>query len=173
MIAKVIENLEADSCGGFDIGCRFRETVLASSLGEAFRAKNCTICVNAFHGYTHAYLCQLTNHPNVIVGAGLEDFETMERIFSASNELAPITRYTTAFRRQLLIEFYFKQWDQDKYLNTGKFILNNYRQALDIINRDTVVLSNALRSNSIPEPRLDEWEAEEREYFQNVDTPQG
>lgn len=130
------------------MSCRFRETVIASCLAEAFRAKNCTLCVNAFHGYTHAYLCQLLHHPSVISGAGLEDFETMECVFSASNQLAPITHYTTAFQRQLLVEFYFKQWDEDKY--------HNYCQALEIIEQDTIVLNKVLKSNLISEARLDE-----------------
>ncbi|KAJ3476367.1 hypothetical protein NLI96_g11203 [Meripilus lineatus] len=147
-LAKIIEILDPDSCGGFDMSCRFRETVIASCLAEAFRAKNCTLCVNAFHGYTHAYLCQLLHHPSVISGAGLEDFETMECVFSASNQLAPITHYTTAFQRQLLVEFYFKQWDEDKY--------HNYCQALEIIEQDTIVLNKVLKSNLISEARLDD-----------------
>ncbi len=49
----------------FDIGCSFKTTLMNSSLGAAFKALRCQVCVNAFHGYSHSY-CQLKNHPNVI-----------------------------------------------------------------------------------------------------------
>lgn len=124
--------------------------------------------MGAFHGYAHSYLCQLFYHAHSVTGTGLEDFETMERIFSSSNGLASITRYTTGYRRQLLIEIFFQQWDEDKYMNTGKFIFNNYVQALGIINRDTTILENTLRSNGVTEQTLDQWEKAEQHYFQNL-----
>jgi hypothetical protein len=37
-----------------------------SSLGPAFKRKECHCVVNAFHGYTHNWACQKENHPNVI-----------------------------------------------------------------------------------------------------------
>lgn len=35
--------------------------------------------------------------------------ETLEHVFSASNELASVTRYASPYRRRLLIEVHFKQ----------------------------------------------------------------
>ena len=63
---------------------------MSSSLGPKFRVKNCKCCVNAVHGYTHNWVCRKENHPNVIKGLGLEDLETLECIFSASNSVTTL-----------------------------------------------------------------------------------
>ena len=96
---------------------------------------------------------------------GLEDLETLERMFSASNQLASITRYASPYRRRLFIEAYFRQWDDDKNLVLGAFIFNNIKQALEIIKHDTKALENGLRSMSITEAELDEWEQEQAAFF--------
>ncbi|KAK7678110.1 hypothetical protein QCA50_018903 [Cerrena zonata] len=126
MVAKALEVLGEDLGGAYDIGCSFSATVRNSSLAAEAKAKNLLLFVNTFHGYTHSYSCQTKNHPNVIKGVGLEDFETLEHIFSLSNQLTTITHYASRYRHRLLIDSYFCQWDEDKYLNLGTFILNNY-----------------------------------------------
>ncbi|KAG6875748.1 hypothetical protein C0992_002541 [Termitomyces sp. T32_za158] len=60
----------------YDIGCTFETTIEKLLLDPDFKNSKCCCCVNAFHGYTHHYLCQLCNHPNVIEGVGLEDLKT-------------------------------------------------------------------------------------------------
>ena len=72
---------------GYDIGCSFATTVRSSSLGHQFQQLGSRLCVNAFHGYAHNYKCQLKHHPNFIEGIGLEDLETLERVFSSSNQV--------------------------------------------------------------------------------------
>lgn len=124
--------------------------------------------MNAFHGYTHCFLCQLQFHPNIIKGIGIEDLETMERIFSASNQLASIIRYATGYHRRLLIDAWFKQWDEDKYLNSGTFILNNMLQATEIIERDTQVLEDAKASLGITDDDLSRFEEEQRTFFAKI-----
>jgi hypothetical protein len=104
-------------------------------------------------------------HPNNILGAGLEDLETMERIFSASNQIASVTRYASPYRRRLFLEAYFRQWDEDKAANTGSFILSNYQQALKIIERDGRVLEEAMDSLRISGADMDEWQREELHHF--------
>jgi hypothetical protein len=83
----------------YDIGCAFQKTIESSSLGPRFQALGHQMCINTFHGYSHNFTCQTKNHPNIIEGIGIEDLETLERVFSSSNQLAPIIRYATAFRR--------------------------------------------------------------------------
>lgn len=99
MLAKALEVIDPGSASSFDIGCGFRITVEKSSLAGLANNKAHMFCVNAFHGYSHNYQCQLKNHPSIIEGVGLEDFETMEQIFSASNQLASITRYASPYHR--------------------------------------------------------------------------
>ncbi|GBE85813.1 hypothetical protein SCP_0803350 [Sparassis crispa] len=165
MVAKVLQLLRPRSMGGYDIGCSFAHTIHDSSLSPEFRRLQARLCVNAFHGYTHNHACQMQNHPNVIEGMGLEDLETMERIFSKSNEVAPVTRYASRYHRRTFVDMFFGQWDADRYLSLGNFLYNNYRQALDILNNDAQVLDEAVHSLGIGDGDLDKWQKEETEYF--------
>lgn len=126
------------------------------------------MCVDAFHGYAHNFACQTKNHPNGIQGAGLEDFGTIKRFFSASNAIAPVIRYASPYRRHVFLDLFFKQWDEDKYLNLATMIFNNYKQALGILASESIALDEAKRSLSISDDDLESWRAEEVDYFANV-----
>lgn len=165
IVAKVLEVIGDRTMGGYDVGCSFSGTVERSSLGARFAKQKSRLCVNAFHGYSHDYACQVKNHPTFIAGMGLEDLETMERIFSASNQLASVIRYATAYRRRVLIDQFFQQWDTEKYLNLGKMLYDNYRQALDLINELEIVVAEAMKSLEISQDDLDQYAAEERAYL--------
>ncbi len=158
----------ADTCGGYDIGCSFLATILSSSLGPEFKRLRSKMCVNAFHGYSHNFACQSIHHPNVITGIGLEDLETLERVFSSSNQLASVIRYASAYNRRLFIDVFFQQWDNDKYANLATMIYNNYVQALTIIERDTPAMAEAMQVLGIQEGDLEKWEAEEAGYLRTV-----
>lgn len=123
------------------------------------------MCVNAFHGYSHHYACQVSNHPNVIPGTGIEDFETLERVFSASNEVAPLVRYASAYRRRMFVVMHFRQWDLDKYTNLSTMLYGNYAQALSLIDGETEALMNAKKGLGIEEGELEKWEVEEKTYI--------
>ncbi|RDX49545.1 hypothetical protein OH76DRAFT_1418305 [Lentinus brumalis] len=168
MTAKTTRVLKGKNMHGYDIGCEFLFTIYRSSIGEEFRESGSRFCVNSFHGYSHSYKCQVKYHPNRIVGMGLEDLETMERIFSASNQLASVTRYASPYRRRMLIALYFEHWDDEKYANLGQMMYNNYRQALDIIKEKTPVVQEALQALSLTQEDIDRFEAEEAEYFSNL-----
>ena len=129
---------------GFDIGCTFSGTADRSSLGPIINQLQYRICTNVFHGYSHSYDCQLKHYPYGIAGAGLEDFETMERIFSLSNALARGTRYTSKFTRHLYMEVYFEHWDNEKYNKLANFIYSNFCQAADILDKEAHELEQNL-----------------------------
>ncbi|KAI0083731.1 hypothetical protein BDY19DRAFT_899813 [Irpex rosettiformis] len=170
IVAKALESLDPKLLIGYDIGCSFQTTVSTTSLGSAFTTSESRFCVCAFHAYSHCHTCQLQYHPNIVPGAGLEDLETMERVFSAMNELASVTRYASPYRRHLFMEAYLRQWDEDKYLNLGTFILNNYKQALEIVHQDSAALSEAMISLDISNDDLDQFEKEEAEFFSQAGT---
>ena len=93
----------------------------------------------------------------------------MERIFSGSNQLASITRYASAYRRRLYIDMYFRQWDEDRYLNLATWLTNNYVQALNIIHENEVALEDAMQSLEISGTgQLDEWQLEQVEFFEKL-----
>lgn len=135
---------------GYDIFCMFSKVVKKSAIGPIAVQKGLEGGVPSFHGHAHNRLCQVHWHPMYINGIGKEDLEGCERVFSASNALAPSTRLATPFHRQQAIEEHFKFWSADKYCETGEFrpvdsydaltqtitanfIFNNYRQALGIL----------------------------------------
>lgn len=150
---------------GYDIGCSAEMTIKNSSIGPEYAQKHAHMCMNAFHGYSHSHTCQLRFHPNVIEGAGIEDFETMERVFSASNDLASVVRHASAYRRRLLTEAFLKQWDADKYQNTGDFILDNYTQALEVIDVKGQTLEHSMDQQGIAVDDITRWRGEELTYF--------
>ncbi|EKM49186.1 uncharacterized protein PHACADRAFT_107267, partial [Phanerochaete carnosa HHB-10118-sp] len=165
IMRKILDTFEPDFAGAYDISCVFETTINNSSLGDDYRAKNGRMFVPAFHGYSHSHICQLQFHPNIIEGMGIEDAECLERVFSGSNKLAPIVRYASLFCRMLLIEEYFKQWDEEKYLNLGLFMPNNYVQALDTVEQETVALAQAAAEQGVTEELMQQWALEEREFF--------
>lgn len=167
-MSNVIDVLGERTLGAYDIGCGFQSTIRASRLGDAFERQKCRMCVDAFHGYAHNYLCQTKNHPNGITGAGIEDFGTIEHFFSASNAIAPVIRYASSYRRHVFLDLFFKQWDEDKYLNLGTMIYNNYKQALDIVSTESIALDEAKQSLGIQEGDLESWRQEEIEYFAHL-----
>lgn len=165
MVAKALQVLGDRILIGYDIGCSFKSTVASSTLSSQAQAQAMRFCVNAFHGYSHSYSCQVNNHPNIIPGMGLEDLETLERVFSSSNQLAAVVRYSSAFRRRLAIDAFFQQWDEDKYLNLGTMILNNYKQALRILNEESIALEEAKKTLEIQPGDLEKWRNEEVAYI--------
>ena len=92
----------------------------------------------------------------------------MERFFSGSNAVAILTRNATKYNRRVFIELYFKQADADKYLALGDFLLGNYRQASDIIATEGNVLQQIMSVEGITEADLDQWQGEQREYFEST-----
>ena len=164
-MAKILEKLTGKKiCVGYDIGCVFEGTVSSSSLGDKFKESGSRFCVPAFHGYSHSYKCQTAYHPNCISGLGLEDLETLERIFSGSNQLAPIIRYASPFRRLSHIHLYFTQMDHEKYGNIGMMLFNNYKQHLSIIATEPA-LDATLKEQALTRADLTAFEAEERNFF--------
>ncbi|KAI0786841.1 hypothetical protein C8Q75DRAFT_793843 [Abortiporus biennis] len=143
-LSKALDTLNPNSLSAYDIGCSFSSTVKWSSLGNTFKEKNFTLCVNAFYGYTHNCQCQLWIR--------LEDLEIMECIFSASNHLASVIQYASPFHRQ-------------KYTNSGTFLYNNICQSQKIIEKDTYALQDAMTSLQIMDSDLNHWEKEEVVYF--------
>ncbi|KAH9910179.1 uncharacterized protein BXZ73DRAFT_59083 [Epithele typhae] len=165
MVDKINTELPGNILLGYDIGCVFQGTLARSSAGPEFQKRGSQCIVNAFHGYSHSYVCQLHHHPNVTAGAGIEDLETMERIFSGSNALASITRYASKYRRHAMIVLYFRRWDEEKYTNLAVFLRNNFLQAMKIIEESEPFLASILPQLNLTEEKLIEAAEDERVYF--------
>ncbi len=163
-----MQTLGPDQAFGYDVACSLEGTVATTSLANAVKEANWFFCVNVMHGYTHEYLCRLVKHPLVVDGMGLEDLKTMERLFSQSNVLAAGTRFMGACRRRVFINLFLRQWDADKYQNLGNFLLNNYRQALDIIRNNELDVAHYLRQYNLTTADLEGFIAAKRLYVQGL-----
>ncbi|CDO74657.1 hypothetical protein BN946_scf184832.g1, partial [Trametes cinnabarina] len=152
---------------GYDIGCEFSKTLSNSSIAD--RVKDViTLIVPAFHGHSHNRGCQLDWHPLYTDGIGLEDFETSERFFSYSNGAAAGTRLATPFHRHQAIEGVVQSWSMQKHAASGKFIYNNYRQALQIIDEGERVLDVLKRDLHLSAADYERYLREERKYLHSL-----
>ncbi|KAF9054922.1 hypothetical protein BDP27DRAFT_1242445 [Rhodocollybia butyracea] len=165
MVAKALKVFGSHWLLGYDIGCSFGGTIRRSSLGPEFDKKKCRTCVNAFHGYAHCALCQQIYHPLNICGMGLEDLETLERLFSSSNQLASITRYMSPYRRRVFIDLFLQQWDREKYQNLATMLHNNYVQALDVLEYELPSFEADIQALGLTKGDLDAYIAEESHHF--------
>ncbi|KAF9493068.1 hypothetical protein BDN71DRAFT_1483619 [Pleurotus eryngii] len=95
------------------------------------------------------------NHLIIISRMGLKDLKILEHVFSLSNQLAAI----------LAIDIFFQQWDEGKYLNLRMMILNNYKQGLWILNKESIVLEEVKKTLGIQPGDLEKWWDEEGAYI--------
>ncbi|KAL0563254.1 hypothetical protein V5O48_018820, partial [Marasmius crinis-equi] len=166
IIRKLLEVYGEELGIGYDIMCAFYKTLLRSQkLGSDVIALQLRGVVPAFHGHAHNRPCQLEWHPMYIEGVGLEDFEECERTFSGSNDLAATTRLSTEFHRLQAMLEYFAFHDDDKHAASGNFIYQNYRQALECLNRDVPLFQEACINLSITPENCEQFLAAEREHF--------
>ncbi|KAG2361657.1 hypothetical protein BDR07DRAFT_1451498 [Suillus spraguei] len=165
IVSRALETLGLHLLIGYDVGCKLAIMIASSALAQKFVDAEYRMCVDAFHGYTHSYACQDKNHPNVINGMGIEDLATMEHIFSSSNQLAAITCYASGFNRRVYIDLFFKQWDEDKYLNLGNMLYRNYIQARQIIDEQQIAVQEAKISLGISDNDIKTWFLEQSRYL--------
>ncbi|KAI6041993.1 hypothetical protein EDC04DRAFT_2878686 [Pisolithus marmoratus] len=168
--SKLLDTFGSDLGGGYDIGCQFKTTLASSALGEHARSLNYTSLINAFHGHAHNRLCQLDNLTTYVKGLGLEDLEGCEHAFSKSNALAPSTRYVLIFHRRQAIACYFEHNDEmEVYANLTRFLLNNYKQALDLLSNGHATLEWLMCELGVSDPTTFKlWLDEEHVYLKSL-----
>ncbi|KAG1748442.1 uncharacterized protein EDB91DRAFT_1235729 [Suillus paluster] len=137
---------------GYNVGCTF---------GGIF-------CVNSFHDYTHNQLCQVQHHPLYLPSFSLVDLETMERMFSSMNSVSYVIHYASRYHWAQFINRHFQQWDEDKYSELSKFLLNNYRQAIGIIKKYEDKVSRLISSLNICEDDFKCWIEEEKNFLMDL-----
>ncbi len=120
IINKLLQVYGPDILVGYDIGCEFSKTLENSSLGALAREERLRCIVPAFHGHSHNRGCQVQFLPLYFTGAGKEDFEGCERLFSESNSLASGTRLASTFHRHQAIEQFAAFWSLQKHAESGE-----------------------------------------------------
>ncbi|KAF8131776.1 hypothetical protein K438DRAFT_1788198 [Mycena galopus ATCC 62051] len=156
--------------GGYDIGCHFGTTLKNSELGDQARRNKFRCLVGSFHGHAHNRLCQLSFLATYVEGLGLEDLEGCERYFSRSNSLAKSVRYASKFHRRQEITTFMKQIDDlETYANLSKFICDNYRQALKILQTEPGLKRWMAQEGIDDYDTFHVWLEEEKEYLLGLD----
>ncbi|KAG1735566.1 uncharacterized protein EDB91DRAFT_1238200 [Suillus paluster] len=140
---RILDVYGPNGATGYDIGCSYQATVNASSIS--------------------AKACSHQHH-----GLGLKDLETCERVFSGSNAVAPVIRHASYFHWLQFIDLHFWQWDADRYLELSKFLYNNYKQALAIIDDLTPAVEELKLALKITDADFERWNTEELEFLENV-----
>ncbi|KIK04381.1 hypothetical protein K443DRAFT_130861 [Laccaria amethystina LaAM-08-1] len=143
-VEALLEAFGPDIGGGYDIGC-------------------------SFHGHAHNRLCQLHYLATYVKGLGLEDLKGGERFFSKSNVLAASIHHASIFhRKQKIIEF-AKHMDQNEtYQNLSQFLVNNYKQALNILNDEAAFVKQMPDQNVADISVFQDWLAEEKTYLKGL-----
>ncbi|KAJ7911697.1 hypothetical protein B0H13DRAFT_2328079 [Mycena leptocephala] len=136
---------------GYDIGCGFETTIKNSPIGEKARRLNLRALVGAFHGHAHNRMCQL------------------RFLTTYSNALSRSTRYASVFHRRQSIATYMAHVDNfETYANLSKFLVNNYRQALEILDQEDslhfAMHQAGISGTEVFEERL----RQEKEYLKNL-----
>ncbi|KAG1833208.1 hypothetical protein F4604DRAFT_1694518 [Suillus subluteus] len=170
LVKKLMDVFRSNILYGYDIKCAFEKILLRSTLGDSAKRLNVQGVVPAFHGHAHNRFCQLQHHSKHKLGAGLEDFETCERVFSESNALASEIRNATEFHRHQALDEHFHFADMDRYAALSDFIFNNYVQALTSISMTTTFLANFHASNPTLDPDFDGDLKDERLFLQRLGT---
>ncbi|KAI5989918.1 hypothetical protein EDD15DRAFT_2170976 [Pisolithus albus] len=167
VVSKLLDVFGDNLAGGYDIGCKFGATLNCSVVGPRAQALNYTSLVPAFHGYAHRRLCQLRFLARYVDGLGLEDLEGCERTFSKTNGLASAVRYASAFHRCQAIAGYVAHNDEyEVYQNLTTMILNNYKQAIRIIQEGKNALPRLMDELGITDVSVfSSWLLEEKEYL--------
>ncbi|RDB20084.1 hypothetical protein Hypma_012873 [Hypsizygus marmoreus] len=169
VVESLLDAFGARIGGGYDIGCKFGKTLDRSVLGPLARDLEYTALVGSFHGHAHNRLCQLSFLAKYVKGMGLEDLEGCERFFSKSNALAPSVRYASVFHRKQRIHEFIKHMDKmDTYQNLSEFLINNYKQAIDLINGQPALDKQMADQHVASVAIFEQWLAEEREYLQGL-----
>ncbi|KAI1781971.1 hypothetical protein LXA43DRAFT_907171 [Ganoderma leucocontextum] len=167
IVAKLIDVYGEDIMIGYDIGCEFLKTVQNSRLlGAKAAAARVQFVVPAFHGHSHNRGCQVNHLPLYVEGVGKEDFEGNERFFSSSNNLAAGTRLSTPFHRHQTITQFAAFWTHTKHAETGNFIHQNYKQALEIIRNDGAAFTELAARLKITGADCERYLREERAYLE-------
>ena len=164
-VAKAIQTFGHGTLVVYNIRCSLVKTIQNSCLVVVFKETGAQVCVPSFHSYSYKYSCLVKFHLINIMGTGLEDFKTMEQLFSWSNQLAPLICYSSAYHCCLFIDLFMQQWGDEKYTNLVKILFDNFCQAWKIIDEIGTAITQALEVQNLTPKDLVHFTEEECMYL--------
>ncbi|KAF8315761.1 uncharacterized protein EI90DRAFT_2946162 [Cantharellus anzutake] len=117
---KLIHTFGKGILFAYNIGCTFSATLSKLPIGDLVKEANFRCCTSSFHGAAHHRACQLDFLISLQKGAGIEDGEGNEWVYSESNALAAIIHHASPYYRHLRIHIHFSKWDETKYEKLGE-----------------------------------------------------
>ncbi|KAI6111210.1 hypothetical protein F5141DRAFT_1188395 [Pisolithus sp. B1] len=149
VVSKLLDMFGDNLAGSYDIGCKFG-TTLSCSMPS-----------------TILPLCQLHFLARYVDGLGLEDLEGCECTFSKTNGLALAVHYASTFHHCQVIAGYIVHNDEyEVYQNLTTMILNNYKQAIHIVQEGKSTLLCLMDEIGITNASVfSVWLLEEKEYL--------
>ncbi|KAG9086850.1 hypothetical protein FS749_003328 [Ceratobasidium sp. UAMH 11750] len=171
VVNKLITTHGDDIVIAYDIACSFFKTLMRSAkLARTFEISRARMIIPAFHAYAHSRLCQLVWHPLWQSSLGLEDFEWCERVFSYSNAVARCTRHATRSMRHRFIELHFRRWDNDRYASIGRFLYQNFVQAMSVVQEYNAHILALPPDAQVTDEEVDSLIQAEQTYLTNLKT---
>lgn len=173
-IEKIATTLNCHFGGGYDIGCKFKKMLKHSILRLMLKEMGYQLLVGAFHDHEHRHLCQLLFLEIYTVGLGLEDSEGCKRWFSKSNHLATALQYASAFhQKQVLVTYAKQQDDLEMFANLLMFLLNNYKQALAVLETSPHFLTQYMDKLGIQDAlEIESWPEMEQAFLSSLKEPE-
>ncbi|KZT50692.1 hypothetical protein CALCODRAFT_422850, partial [Calocera cornea HHB12733] len=167
-LRKLLQVYGSDLALGYDIGCAHSGTVSRSQIGSLAQSQKLRFYVGAFHGYAHNRRCQLGFHPRFLTTAGLEDFETNERLFSKQNLTAHLFRHSSTYHRHLTLDFFWTRWDEDRRASLADWLYDKYRQALEIVRSTAPEVERIQSDHTISDDDFLGFLEEEKSYLHRL-----
>ncbi|KIY50709.1 hypothetical protein FISHEDRAFT_39309, partial [Fistulina hepatica ATCC 64428] len=147
-VRKLLNTFDGCQTNRYDIGCKFKETLKASSIAQLIHKHETLTCCNSFHGYAHSHLCQcyepfslppFSRSPNLLL------------LFP----LLPVNGLSPFNKQGLTLGV------------LGNFINNNYCQTLKIICKYEVQIKKYYKFHLFGENDFQTWFKEELTYLES------
>ncbi|KAF7371589.1 CxC1 domain-containing protein [Mycena venus] len=115
----------------YDIGCVVDHSLDLFPILEPSLRNRVAFIINHMHSYRHGWFCQIVYSPRFHDGATLADHEDVERNWSRSRKLIPITRGQWNSRRICILDQFFIFLNEEGQENLGSWIERQQEKNLE------------------------------------------
>ncbi|KAJ7572862.1 hypothetical protein C8J56DRAFT_986976 [Mycena floridula] len=162
MVIKLCEMLPPQATLGvlYDLGCIVDRSSEIYDIFPDWIASRLVFATTAMHAYAHQWACQLVFNPRLKVGFCMTDGEGVERIWSASRGLIPLTRHCSRSRRIWMLDRLYRYLADAHRDSLGEWIQRRLKKLTGLIRNHKEVLQEI----DIPETELrEQWQLQKAE----------
>ncbi|KAK7046978.1 hypothetical protein R3P38DRAFT_2507537 [Favolaschia claudopus] len=119
----------------YDVACVTDHSLdLYPIVSESIRSR-ISFVINGMHAYGHQWACQLVYNPRFRTGMGLADHEGVERFWSRTRKLIPLTRTQWSSRRIWMIDQYAAFVGEEGRASLGAWISRQHDKNIVVKHR--------------------------------------